>query len=185
MRYILHLIGILILLSLLVRLIFFPSENYESSLSTYGSIASIYGIYVTIVELLNIKTKTQEINEEVKKVGDRYKEIIIKNGISESKRIITEIDLFLDMNQFRISYLKIVQLHEELLKLNNYPRLYKIMLYDLRHYKKRLDKLNNINKEIKEDNGRIIISNDLKVKIKDLLKEIKNDLIILETKLTE
>lgn len=149
------------------------STDFNLKLSVYGSIASLYGIWFTIIELLTVKSQNEEIAKEVKLVSLKYENIIVENKIKEIQNLVSEIQIFLSDEQYFISSLKLNSLYSALIILKNSNSLKEHSRSTLRS---KIDLLKTYINGTIDDEGKLNFKGRLSKDIRNLLKGIEDEI---------
>jgi len=99
-------------------LLFIPSEKRD--LMTYvgviGTFASVFGVIFALFQILSIKKTTSAIQAEVNKSAHRYNTLFSVSDLGKSKKVIEEIQLYIQNDNYHGSILRLKDLKETLIQ---------------------------------------------------------------------
>ena len=114
-KYILiFLIGLVILLGF--WFIVNPNEKTNNFIKLLGTYLEIYSLIVMFLEILEVKTITEQIDSSIQQTKSKFDSILSLTDISKSTKTIDEIQSYLGNNQVQMAYLRLKDLRKVMIQ---------------------------------------------------------------------
>jgi hypothetical protein len=93
-----------------------PNNDTNNFISILGTYLELYGLTITILEILEVRKVTTQIELSVQETKKKFQSIFSLSDISRSSKTIAEIQSYLGNNQMQMAYLRLKDLQKVLIE---------------------------------------------------------------------